>query len=175
MKAGDVSPIPSIMTCDLRLVLIRPPQTPAPVYSIAELLQLSKSPLVQTSLTSEQEAGIADVMAHIPQSQRRTKSRSPSPTESNRSSSPTTKSKKTSSPTKKAKNSPPAENLSLPKVDTPPTPRRRSSKRRPAEPNSNANSDSGHQHHRRRQWGYAPSLHYNEDNWRAHPSAAIAA
>jgi len=147
-----------------------------PVYSIAELLELSKSPLVQTSLVPEQKQGIVDVMAYIPASQRQTKSRSSSPTESNRSSSPTTKSNRTPSPTKKAKKSPTSETVSLPKTDTLPTPsRRRSSKRRVAETSSNANSDSGHPHHTTRHWGYAPSLHHNEDNWRAHPGVAIAA
>ena len=164
----------SVITRDLRRVLIRSFEIPAPVYSIAELLQLSKSPLIQTSLTSERKQGIADVMAYIPQPQRQTNSRSPSPTKSGRSSSPTTKSKSGSSPTKKPKKSPVSETVSLPKADTPPS-RRRSSKRRPAETNTNTNSDSGRQHHRRRQWGYAPSFHHNEDDWRAHPSIAIAA
>jgi len=145
-----------------------------PVYSIAELLQIAKSPLVQTSLTSEQKQEIVDVMTYIPQPQRKANSRSPSPTKSGRSPSPTTtKSKRASSPTKKAKKSPAPEAVSLPKVDTPPSPRRRSSKRRLAETNTNTNSDSAHQH-RRRQWGYATSFHHNEDNWRAHPSVAIA-
>jgi hypothetical protein len=166
----------SIVTGDQLRVLIRSPEIPAPVYSIAELLELSKSPLVQTSLTSEEKQGIDDVMAYIPQPRRQTKSRSPSPTKSNSFSSPTTKSKRTSSPTKKAKQSPPSESVSLPKADTPSTPpRHRSSKRRPAEATPNTNPGSGHQHHRRKHWGYASSLHYNEDNWRVHPSAAIAA
>jgi len=147
-----------------------------PVYSIAELLELSKSPLVQTSLVPEQKQGIVDVMAYIPASQRQTKSRSSSPTESNRSSSPTTEFKRIPSPAKKAKKSPPSETVSLPKTNTPRTPpRRRSSKRRVAETSSNANSDSGHQHHTTRHWGYAPSSHHNEDNWRAHSGVAVAA
>ena len=159
----------------LRRVLIRSPEIPALVYSIVELLDLSKSPLVQISLTSEEKQGIADVMAYIPQPQRRTKSRSPSPTNSKRPSSPTTKSKRISSPTKKANKTPTSETVSLPKPDTPLTPPCHvSSKRRPAETTSNANPDSGHQHHRSRHWGYTPSLHYNEDNWRAHPSLVIA-
>ncbi|KAF9652747.1 hypothetical protein BDM02DRAFT_3108850 [Thelephora ganbajun] len=158
-------------------------QVPAPdvnkrpsVYSITELLQLSKSPLVQTSLTSEQKQGIADVMVYIPQPQRQAKSRSPSPAKSSRSPSPTTtKSKRVSSPTKKAKRLPASETSPSPKVDTPPSPRRKSSRRRPAETNTNTSSDSGHQYHRRKQWGYAPSFHHNEDNWRVHPSVAIVA
>ena len=175
-QAGDVSLIQSIVTGDLRRVLIWPPEIPAPVYSITELLELSKSPLVQTCLTSERKQGIADVMAYIPQPQTQTKSSSSFPTKSNRSPSPTTKPKRTSPPTKKTKKSPTSETVSLPKVDTPSTPpRHRSSKRRPAETNSNTDSDSGHQHHRRRHWGYAPSFHHNEDNWRVHPSVAITA
>jgi len=163
------------MTRDLRRVLIRSLETPAPVYFIAELLQLSKSPLVQTSLTSEQRQRISDVMAYIPQPQRQTNSTSPSPTKSSRSPSPTTtESKGVSSPTKKAKKTPAPETLPLPKVDTPPSPRRRSSKRRPAGTNTNAHPDSVQRHHRR-QWGYTPSFHYNEHDWRAHPSVAITA
>ena len=157
-------------------VLIRSLEIPAPVYSIAELLQLSESPLVRTSLTSEQKQGIIDVMAYIPQPRRQMNSRSPSPAKSGRSSSPTATKPKRASSTKKAKKSPASETISLPKADTPPSPRRRSSKRRPAEANTNTNTsaDSAHQH-RRRQWGYAPSLRHNEDNWRAHSSIAIAA
>lgn len=163
------------MIGDLRPILIRSPENPAPVYSIAELLELSNSPLVLTSLTSKQKQGVVDVMAYIPQTQRQTKSRSSSPAKSNRSPSPATKSTRTSPPIKKAKKSPLVETILLPKVDTPSTPpRHRSSKRRQAETNSNTNPDSLHQqHHRTRHWGYAPSFHHNEDNWRAHPSLAI--
>lgn len=160
---------------DLRRALIRSPETPVPVYAIAELLQLYKSPLVQTSLTSEQKQGIADVMAYVPQPQQRTKIRSPSPSKSSRSPSPTTQSKRASSPTKKAKKSPAPETVSVPNVDTPPSPRHGPSKRRLIETDTNMHSYSGLQHHRRRQWGYAPSFHHNEDNWRAHSSVAVAA
>ena len=156
-------------------MLIRSLEIPAQVYSVTELLQISKSPLVQTSLTSERKQGIADVMSYIPQPQRQPKNGSPSPTKSSRSPSPTTtNSKRASSPTKKAKKSPAPETVSLPKVDTPPSSRHRSSKRRSAETNTPTHSDSGRQHHRR-QWGYTPSFHYNEDNWRVHPSLAVAA
>lgn len=176
MQARDVSPARSIVIFDLRQMLTRPPKIPAPVYSIAELLQLSKSPLVQTSLTSGQKQGVSDVMAYIPKSRQWAKSRSPSPTEPNEPHSPATKSKGASSK-RKAKRSPASETASLPNVNTPPTPHRRSSKRRPTETNSNPNpdADSSHQHHRRRQWGYAPSFHNNEDNWRVHPSVAVVA
>ena len=150
---------------------MRSPEIPVPVYSVAELMQLSNSPLVLASLTSGQKQGIADVMAYIPPLQPRPKARPPSPTGSNRSSSPTT-----SASAKRAKKSPASETVSLPKVDTPP--RRRTSKRRPASAanaNANLDPDRDHPHHRRKQWGYASSFHHNEDNWRAHPSVAIAA
>lgn len=147
-----------------------------PIYSIGELLQLAKSPLVQTSLTPEQKQGVSDVMAYIPKSRQPGKSRSPSPTKPNEPHSPTTNSKRAPSK-RKAKRSPASETTSLPNVNTPPTPRRRSSNRRPTETNSisNPNADSSHQHHRKQQWGYAPSFHSNEDNWRAHPGVAIVA
>lgn len=158
-------------------MLIRFIGTLAQVYSVAELLQLSKSPLVQTSLASEQKQGIIDVMSCIPhEPRRRAKNRSPSPTESGRSPSlslTTTKSRRPPSPTKKARKSPAPETVSLPKVDTPPSPHPGSSKRRLVETNATTHSDSGRHHHGRRQWGYAPSSHHNEDNWRAHPSLAI--
>ena len=160
-----------------RRVLMRSPEIPAPVYSIEELLDLSKSPLVQTSLTSEKKQEIADIMARIPRSKGQLKGRPSSPTKSKGSPSPTTKSNRTSSPTKKVNKSPLPENVSLPMADTPSIlPRRISSKRRLAETTSNSNPDSGHQQRASGHWGYASSFHHNEANWRDHPSlAAIAA